>query len=182
MIDDSPWFSAADARTALGISKQARRHATKAHPEKERTMYQIQSGVRSQVLVSDSGLYKLITLSDEPEAKAFQNWVFGTVLLTIRKDGGYIQNEGQFSLPPRHTQRGKHGTHSTSLENRKPAQPPDIYTFKSPSLTTSSYRRSHKKPPSLTAWWLFCFLSPAGPASPGAPERQPQERPHSRLS
>ena len=30
---------------------------------------------------------------DKPEAKAFQDWVTGTVLPGIRKDGGYIKGE-----------------------------------------------------------------------------------------
>jgi prophage antirepressor-like protein len=45
------------------------------------------------VLVSEAGLYKLVMRSDKPEAKAFQDWVTGTVLPGIRKDGGYIKGE-----------------------------------------------------------------------------------------
>lgn len=49
--------------------------------------------MRSQIIVSESGLYKLIMRSDKPEAKAFQDWVTRDVLPAIRKDGGYIMDE-----------------------------------------------------------------------------------------
>lgn len=45
------------------------------------------------VLVSESGLYKLVMRSDKPEARRFQNWVTGTVLPAIRKDGAYVMGE-----------------------------------------------------------------------------------------
>lgn len=48
---------------------------------------------RPNKIVSESGLYKLVMRSDKPEAKAFQDWVTGTVLPSIRKDGGYIMGE-----------------------------------------------------------------------------------------
>ena len=48
---------------------------------------------RSAVLVSESGLYKLIMRSYKPEAKAFQNWVTQVVLPAIRKDGAYVMGE-----------------------------------------------------------------------------------------
>ena len=42
---------------------------------------------RKTMIVSESGLYKLILRSDKPEAKAFQDWVTRDVLPAIRKDG-----------------------------------------------------------------------------------------------
>ncbi|WP_083781585.1 BRO-N domain-containing protein [Roseovarius sp. 217] len=51
-------------------------------------------GGKPMVIVTESGLYKLVMRSDKPEAKAFQDWVTGTVLPSIRKDGGYIMGEG----------------------------------------------------------------------------------------
>lgn len=45
------------------------------------------------VVISESGLYKLVMRSDKPEAKVFQNWVTKEVLPAIRKDGGYIKGE-----------------------------------------------------------------------------------------
>lgn len=43
---------------------------------------------RDMKIVNESGLYKLVMRSDKPQAKEFQDWVTGTVLPAIRKDGG----------------------------------------------------------------------------------------------
>ena len=51
----------------------------------------------SLLSVSESGLYKLIMRSRKPEAKKFQNWVTGTVLPAIRKDGLYVRGEEKVS-------------------------------------------------------------------------------------
>ena len=39
--------------------------------------------------VNEANLYKLIMRSNKPQAEAFQDWVCGEVLPTIRKTGGY---------------------------------------------------------------------------------------------
>lgn len=44
-------------------------------------------------LVTEAGLYKLISRSRKPEAVHFQDWVFDDVLPAIRKTGGYLLNE-----------------------------------------------------------------------------------------
>ncbi len=51
------------------------------------------------VIISESGLYKLIMRSDKPEARAFQNWVTQVVLPSIRKDGGYVAGEDGTGAP-----------------------------------------------------------------------------------
>lgn len=48
---------------------------------------------KDMVLVSESGLYKLVMRSDKPEARAFQDWVTRVVLPAIRKDGAYVLGE-----------------------------------------------------------------------------------------
>jgi len=45
------------------------------------------------MVLSESGLYKLIMRSDKPEAKPFQDWVTREVLPAIRKDGMYVMGE-----------------------------------------------------------------------------------------
>ncbi|CAN5330838.1 hypothetical protein BH09PSE5_BH09PSE5_06840 [soil metagenome] len=45
---------------------------------------------RGLLAVNESGLYSLILKSRKPEARAFQKWVTGTVLPTVRKTGGYM--------------------------------------------------------------------------------------------
>lgn len=49
-------------------------------------------------LVSESGLYKIITRSDKAEAHEFQEWVTRVVLPTLRKDGMYIVGEERHSV------------------------------------------------------------------------------------
>lgn len=42
--------------------------------------------------INEQNLYKVIMRSDKPQAEAFQDWVCGDVLPSIRKTGGYIGN------------------------------------------------------------------------------------------
>lgn len=45
---------------------------------------------QSVYFINEQNLYKLIMRSDKPQAEAFQDWVCGEVLPSIRKTGGYI--------------------------------------------------------------------------------------------
>lgn len=47
-------------------------------------------------IINESGLYNVLLRSDKPQAKPFRKWVTSEVLPTIRKTGGYINNEDQF--------------------------------------------------------------------------------------
>jgi prophage antirepressor-like protein len=59
----------------------------------------------SKVLgVTEAGLYRTIFRSDKPNAKAFQDFVFETILPTIRKTGRYIANESPL-LPSKSADR-----------------------------------------------------------------------------
>jgi len=91
--DGQPWFVAADVLYALGLPMNAHGNAILRLDDGESTLCQIQTGKRSQRVVSESGLYKLIMRSDKPEAKAFQDWVTRVVLPAIRKDGAYVLGE-----------------------------------------------------------------------------------------
>lgn len=46
--------------------------------------------------LTESGVYKLIFKSKKKEAEKFQDWVTDEVLPTIRKTGGYVDNEEEF--------------------------------------------------------------------------------------
>lgn len=48
---------------------------------------------KPMILITESGLYKLVMRSDKPEATEFQNWVTKVVLPAIDEDGGYIHGE-----------------------------------------------------------------------------------------
>jgi prophage antirepressor-like protein len=98
-IEGSPWFVAADACRALGLymAAGAGKYVKALDPServeatRERYPYLFQgtSGGWRMTLISESGLYRLISRSDKPEAQAFQDWVFGEVLPSVRKTGGY---------------------------------------------------------------------------------------------
>jgi prophage antirepressor-like protein len=53
-------------------------------------LFAVGRGSRRLVVISESGLYKLVMRSNKPEARKFQDWVTRDVLPAIRKDGGYI--------------------------------------------------------------------------------------------
>lgn len=44
-------------------------------------------------LIPESDVYRLVMRSNLPSAQAFQDWVCGTVLPAIRKDGAYVMGE-----------------------------------------------------------------------------------------
>lgn len=47
------------------------------------------------MLISESGLYRLILRSDKPQAGPFQDWVTQVVLPAIRKDGAAAGRENR---------------------------------------------------------------------------------------
>ena len=90
-IDGDPWFVAADVCKALGI-KNAGNAYRRLDADEVSTIRRTdveKRGGSALVLVSESGLYKLVMRSDKPQAKQFQDWVTRDVLPTIRKTGQY---------------------------------------------------------------------------------------------
>ena len=51
---------------------------------------------RGESFLTESGVYKLIFKSHKEEAEKFQDWVTDEVLPTIRKTGGYVNNDELF--------------------------------------------------------------------------------------
>lgn len=50
-------------------------------------------GIQRLTYVNEKNLYKVIMRSDKPNAEAFQDWVCGEVLPSIRKHGAYMTDE-----------------------------------------------------------------------------------------
>ncbi|APY15106.1 BRO family protein [Brucella sp. 10RB9214] len=95
----APWFVAVDVRRCLGVTQSGSNYSLLTENEKclrGRTSLGLPGG-RPIMLVSESGLYKLILKSRKPEAKAFQDWVTQVVLPAIRKDGMYVRGEEKVS-------------------------------------------------------------------------------------
>lgn len=50
-------------------------------------------------VLSESGLYQVMSRSDKPQAKPFQDWVTRDVLPSIRKHGGYVMGQEDAKTP-----------------------------------------------------------------------------------
>ncbi|SBW12745.1 hypothetical protein KL86APRO_30236 [uncultured Alphaproteobacteria bacterium] len=99
-IGGAPWFSGADVCNCLGravtnTSYDPLDAGEKQVIDRQRLPLSVEFWGRANkaVLISESGLYKLILRSDKPQAKPFQDWVTKVVLPAIRKDGAYIMGE-----------------------------------------------------------------------------------------
>lgn len=91
-VAGQPWFVVTDVCRVLGITNTTVAvRALDGHEWSKKNLNQIGMGLI--LVVSESGLYKLIMRSNKPEAKAFQNWVTQVVLPAIRKDGAYVMGE-----------------------------------------------------------------------------------------
>lgn len=89
MINDEPWFVAADVCAALDVSDAGK--AVGRIDDDELTRIKIVSGgqTREMLAVNEPGLYSLVLGSRKKEAKDFKRWVTHEVLPSIRKHGIY---------------------------------------------------------------------------------------------
>lgn len=85
-----PWFVADDVCRILGIKHTPDTVRKVIHEDQKGvdTIY-TPGGPQRMLLVSESGLYKLVFASRKPEAEAFCDWVTGEVLPALRKTGFY---------------------------------------------------------------------------------------------
>ena len=113
--EGAPWFIAKEVADALGLplgnsgvarylGNVAKEERTKVTRKELPRLFRGTSAP-SYLMISESGLYKLIMRSNEPEAQQFQDWVTKVVLPAIRKDGAYVDkhqqqtNQGTFRGP-----------------------------------------------------------------------------------
>ena len=94
MIDNEPWFVASDVCRALEIAPTATRRLD--DDEKGMRSTQTPGGKQEMAVVNESGLYSLVLGSRKPEAKVFKRWITHDIIPTIRKTGGYVNNEELF--------------------------------------------------------------------------------------
>ncbi|WP_205687202.1 BRO-N domain-containing protein [Chromohalobacter israelensis] len=87
-FDGEPWFIATDVIKTLALQASEYRRLSMGDEKclLRRTQLGLKAG-RDMVLISESGLYKLVMRSDKPQARTFQDWVTKVVLPTIRKMG-----------------------------------------------------------------------------------------------
>ena len=82
-------FCGADAARALGYARP--NEAISKHCKgtlKRRTP--TTGGIQEMLFIPEGDLYRLIVHSKLPSAEQFEQWVFDEVLPTIRKTGGYV--------------------------------------------------------------------------------------------
>ncbi|MEG1256869.1 BRO family protein [Clostridium sp.] len=94
---NQPWFVGKDVAETLGYqngSKALIDHVDEEDKLNNETLSSL--GQRGGWLINESGLYSLILSSKLPQAKAFKRWVTDEVLPTIRKTGGYVNNNAKF--------------------------------------------------------------------------------------
>lgn len=89
MVDGEPWFVAVDACALLGLKNVTMAVRGLDDDEKGVSTVETLGGAQELVIISEPGLYRLITRSRRPEAKAIMRWVTHDVLPSIRKTGAY---------------------------------------------------------------------------------------------
>lgn len=99
-IDGKPYFVGKDVANALGYSNP--RDALRRHCKgvvKRDTL--TDGGMQQLSFLPEGDVYRLIVHSKLPSAERFESWVFDDVLPSIRKTGGYVnENSGASSLTP----------------------------------------------------------------------------------
>jgi len=97
-----PWFVAKEVCEVLGL-KSVGSALRRLDPDEKNTVPIMQSipGNPNRVIISEPGLYKLISRSTKPEAKRFDRWVRHEVLPSIRKTGRYSVQAKQIPRAPK---------------------------------------------------------------------------------
>lgn len=96
---DNPMFCLADICKVLDLRTTDVKNRLKSGGV-DSIVVGVQTGVKADgtpaiqqvemLFVNEQNLYKVIMRSDKPQAEAFQDWVCGEVLPSIRKNGGYM--------------------------------------------------------------------------------------------
>lgn len=97
-IENEPWFVGKDVADVLGYSNTRDALARHVDADDKNTVVNLDGnrGNPNMVIINESGLYSLILSSKLPKAKEFKHWVTSEVLPSIRKTGGYVNNDGLF--------------------------------------------------------------------------------------
>jgi anti-repressor protein len=88
--DGQPWWIAKDVCDVLEHSNSRKAIELLDDDEKGVSKVYTLGGMQDMTVVSESGLYTLITRSNKPEARKFRKWVTSDVLPSVRKFGGYL--------------------------------------------------------------------------------------------
>lgn len=93
LIDDQPWFCAADVCAALGYANSRKAISDNCREKGVTSSYTLTSrGRQALTFISEGNLYRLILKSRKEEAQRFEAWVCDEVLPSIRKHGQYVDH------------------------------------------------------------------------------------------
>lgn len=95
LIDDQPWFVAADVSCALEYRIAGDMTRNLDDDEKDTQIVRTPGGDQEMLVINESGLYSAILRSRKAEAKRFKKWVTAEVLPAIRKHGRYEDTVGK---------------------------------------------------------------------------------------
>jgi prophage antirepressor-like protein len=89
ILDDEPWFVAADVATVLGHSNI--RVAVGRLPERMRGVTETDTpgGPQKVQVINEPGVWRLAMRSNLEQAETFQDWLAEEVLPSIRRTGSY---------------------------------------------------------------------------------------------
>jgi len=99
MINEEPWFVARDVSEILGYSDTQAMTRRLDNDELSTCTDKSSGQTRFMTIINESGLYNAIIGSSKPEAKKFKKWVTSEVLPSIRKNGGYLAPQVDFTNP-----------------------------------------------------------------------------------
>lgn len=97
LIDDQPWFVAADVCQALAVRNNRDALSRLDEDEKGVATTDTLGGSQAVGIINESGLYSLILTSRKTEAKRFKKWITAEVLPAIRRTGQYHDSSNKMA-------------------------------------------------------------------------------------
>lgn len=97
LIDDQPWFVAADVAAALNYRMAADMTRNLDDDERGTQIVRTPSGHQEMTIINESGLYSAILRSRKAEAKRFKKWITAEVLPAIRRHGRYEDHHNRMA-------------------------------------------------------------------------------------
>jgi BRO family, N-terminal domain len=93
-VEGEVWFVYPDLYKPMCLRTPAKALARLDDDQKGMTIIHTPGGRQSVSVISESGLYSLVMTSRKPQTLAFRRWVTREVLVSIRKNGFYVNNGG----------------------------------------------------------------------------------------
>lgn len=89
LVEEQPWWIATDLCVVLGLHNTHRALSKLDDDQKGIQTLNTLGGEQRLSIVSESGMWTLVTRSNKPAAKRFMRWLTGDVLPQLRRTGTY---------------------------------------------------------------------------------------------